>query len=74
MLPYSEIITWVDVKEFGQRKFQALEAHASQGENIAFLRMGEDLFTDMMGIETFVRVRDTTGAATPEDDLFAGLR
>jgi len=27
-----------------------------------------------MGIETFVRVQDRTGADTPEDDLFAGLR
>jgi hypothetical protein len=31
-------------------------------------------FTRMLGVETFVRVHDTTGAAVPEDDLFAGLR
>ena len=31
-------------------------------------------FTRYMGVETFVRVHDETGAALPEDDLFAGLR
>ena len=30
--------------------------------------------TEMMGVETFVRIKDTTGAPLPEDDLFAGLR
>jgi hypothetical protein len=28
----------------------------------------------LMGMETFVRVQDATGAAVPENDLFAGLR
>lgn len=36
--------------------------------------MGKEKFTELMGVETFVRVQDTTGAALPEDDLFAGLR
>ena len=36
--------------------------------------MGQERFTELMGVETFVRVRDPTGAPTPEDDLFAGLR
>jgi LmbE family N-acetylglucosaminyl deacetylase len=73
-LPDDEITTWVDTSEFGTQKFEALGAHASQGENIVFLRLGEQRFTDLMGTETFVRVRDTTGAALPETDLFAGLR
>ncbi|GAA2748877.1 PIG-L family deacetylase [Kitasatospora cinereorecta] len=73
-LPDEEITTWVDTTEFGGQKFDALAAHASQGENIFFLKMGKERFTDLMGIETFVRVRDTTGAAVPENDLFAGLR
>lgn len=73
-LPDEEITTWVDVTAFGDQKYDALAAHASQSENVFFLRMGKELFTQMMGIETFVRVRDTTGAAVPEDDLFAGLR
>ncbi|MEU8710823.1 PIG-L family deacetylase [Streptomyces sp. NPDC048663] len=73
-LPDDEITTWVDTTGFGGQKFDSLAAHASQGENIFFLRMGKEKFTDLMGVETFVRVRDTTGADLPEDDLFAGLR
>lgn len=73
-LPDEEITTWVDTTEFADQKFDALAAHASQGENIFFLRMGKERFNDLWGVETFVRVRDTTGAAVPENDLFAGLR
>ena len=73
-LPDEEITTWVDVSEFGGQKFDALAAHASQGENIFFLKMGQERFTELMGVETFVRVQDSTGAAVPENDLFAGLR
>jgi LmbE family N-acetylglucosaminyl deacetylase len=68
-----DITTWVDVVAFSRQKFQALAAHASQTENIFFLRLGEDTFAKLMGMETFVRVRDNTGAPLPEDDLFAGL-
>jgi hypothetical protein len=73
-LPDEEITTWVDTTAFGSQKFDALLAHASQSENIFFLKMGKERFTRLMGIETFVRVHDTTGAALPENDLFAGLR
>jgi LmbE family N-acetylglucosaminyl deacetylase len=73
-LPDEQITTWVDTTGFGGQKYDALAAHASQSENIIFLSMGKELFTEMMGIETFVRVQDTTGARLPEDDLFAGLR
>jgi LmbE family N-acetylglucosaminyl deacetylase len=73
-LPDEEITTWVDTSEYGAQKFKALAAHASQSENIFFLQMGVERFTELMGIETFVRVHDTTGAAVPETDLFAGLR
>ncbi|MCX3061669.1 PIG-L family deacetylase [Streptomyces beihaiensis] len=73
-LPDDEISTWVDTTAFGGQKFDALAAHASQSENIFFLGMGRERFTELMGVETFVRVQDTTGAALPENDLFAGLR
>jgi LmbE family N-acetylglucosaminyl deacetylase len=73
-LPDDEITTWVDTTAFSGQKFDALAAHASQSENIFFLRMGKERFAELMGVETFVRVRDTTGAALPENDLFAGLR
>ncbi|MGW0215379.1 PIG-L family deacetylase [Micromonospora chokoriensis] len=73
-LPDDEISTWVDANNYGGQKFDALAAHASQTENIFFLQLGRDRFTELMGVETFVRVSDRTGAPTPEDDLFAGLR
>ena len=73
-LPDADISTWVDTTEFGEQKFDALAAHASQSDNRYFLQMGREKFTSFMGIETFVRVADPTGAPLPEDDLFAGLR
>jgi LmbE family N-acetylglucosaminyl deacetylase len=73
-LPDEQIQTRVDVHAFGVQKYDALAAHASQSENILFLKMGQERFTEIMGVEDFVRVHDTTGAALPEDDLFAGLR
>jgi LmbE family N-acetylglucosaminyl deacetylase len=73
-LPDEEISTWVDTQAFGRQKFDAMAAHASQSDNIVFLRMGLEKFTELMGVETFSRVRDVTGSPLPEDDLFAGLR
>jgi LmbE family N-acetylglucosaminyl deacetylase len=73
-LPDDEITTWVDITPWAGQKFDALAAHASQSENIFFLKMGKERFAELMGIEPFVRVRDTTDAPLPEDDLFAGLR
>ncbi|MFJ4502045.1 PIG-L family deacetylase [Streptomyces sp. NPDC088864] len=73
-LPDEEITTWVDTAAYSDQKYDALAAHASQGENIFFLKMGKERFRELMGTEVFVRVRDTTGAALPENDLFAGLR
>ena len=73
-LPDEQISAWLDTRDFAGQKYDALEAHASQGENIFFLRMGKERFAELMGIETYVRVRDTTDAPLPESDLFAGLR
>ncbi|KAA0940374.1 PIG-L family deacetylase [Streptomyces apricus] len=73
-LPDDEVTTWVDTTAFSGQKYDALAAHASQGENIFFLRMGKERFAELMGTETFLRVQDSTGAPVPENDLFAGLR
>ncbi len=73
-LPDDQISAWIDVRDVAGQKYDALAAHASQSENIFFLRMGRERFADLMGVETYVRVRDTTGAPVPESDLFAGLR
>jgi LmbE family N-acetylglucosaminyl deacetylase len=68
------ISTIVDCRDYVARHYAALEAHASQGDGAFFLRLGVDLFSKLMSREMFVRAFDRTGAPTPEDDLFAGLR
>ncbi len=72
--PDELITTTVDCAAWSDRKYDSLAAHASQSENIFFLQLGQDVFRTVMGRESFVRVDDRTGAAVPEDDLFAGLR
>jgi LmbE family N-acetylglucosaminyl deacetylase len=72
--PDELITTVIDCSAVASKKYASLEAHASQSENIFFLQMGEELFSRIMGSESFVRVLDHTGAPVPEDDLFAGLR
>jgi LmbE family N-acetylglucosaminyl deacetylase len=64
----------VDCTAYAAMQYSALEAHASQIDGTFFLRLGVDLFSKLMGHEKFVRAYDRTGAPTPEDDLFAGLR
>jgi hypothetical protein len=76
-LPDEEISTWVDARAFAGQKFDSLAAHASQGDNIFFLRLGREKFADFMGVETFVQVDAVAEQLLPlviEDDLFAGLR
>jgi LmbE family N-acetylglucosaminyl deacetylase len=72
--PDELITTYVDVMAYAERKRKALAAHASQADNITFLRMPEELQRQVFGAESFVRVRSTVDAPDPEDDLFAGLR
>lgn len=71
--PDAEISAWIDVSEHASAKYRSLAAHASQAENMFFLKMGEETFRDLFPFETFIRVMDTTGAAVPEDDLFVGI-
>ena len=73
VLAFCLSVIWVICAVAG-RKYASLAAHASQSDNIFFLEMGEELFAQMMGSESFVRVLDSTNAPVPEDDLFAGLR
>jgi LmbE family N-acetylglucosaminyl deacetylase len=72
--PDELITTTVDCSAVAGRKYASLVAHASQSDNIFFLRMGEELFGAIMGSESFVRVQDSTNSSIPESDLFAGLR
>ena len=72
--PDELITTVVDCAAVVERKFDSLAAHASQSDNLFFLRLGKPVFGRLMGVERFVRVRDRSRAPVPEDDLFVGLR
>ncbi|QMU77789.1 GlcNAc-PI de-N-acetylase [Streptacidiphilus sp. PB12-B1b] len=72
--PDELITTEVDVSAQVTRKRKALEAHASQGENIFFLRLPEEGQQRVFGYESFVRQFSTVPVPDHEDDLFAGLR
>ena len=68
-----DVAVSVDVRAYADRKLAAVRAHASQGENLFFLRFTPEVFADLFGTEEFVR-GDGTRVAVPDDDLFAGLR
>jgi LmbE family N-acetylglucosaminyl deacetylase len=73
--PDELITTVMDVSAHAERKRKALEAHASQGDNIFLLRMPEEAQERAFGLEAFVRrFSEVPVPEGPEDDLFAGLR
>jgi LmbE family N-acetylglucosaminyl deacetylase len=72
--PDEIITTEVDCTAYTKQKFDSLAAHASQAENIFFLKMSLPVFQEMMGREVFIRQRPPRIDDDVEDDLFAGLR
>ncbi|MFI0453854.1 PIG-L family deacetylase [Actinomadura sp. 6N118] len=73
--PDELITSVVDVAPYVDRKRKALEAHASQGENIFLLRLPDEIQQMVYGAESFVR--HFSHVPVPdgqEDDLFTGLR
>jgi len=72
--PDEDIAATIDCRAQAPAKFAALGAHASQQENIFFLRLGLETFTDMFGVEEFIRPRSPVGTPIPESDLFDGVR
>ena len=74
-VPDEDITTRVDVGAYVDQKRAALQAHRTQigAEHFTQL-LPQDLARQMLGTETFTRVRSLVPAALPEDDLFAGLR
>jgi LmbE family N-acetylglucosaminyl deacetylase len=70
----ARITTTIDIGPAIERKSQALQAHASQIQESWFSRIPPDIAMGVFGKEHFIRVKDSTGAPLPEDDLFAGLR
>ena len=71
--PDEDIAATIDCRDFVTAKLDALRAHASQQDNIFFLRMAETDFAALFGTEEFLRLRPAE-RDTPESDLFTGLR
>jgi LmbE family N-acetylglucosaminyl deacetylase len=72
--PDELITTVVDVSATTERKLKAMQAHASQGDNIFLLRLPPDIQQGVLSQETFLRHYTRVPAPDQEDDLFAGLR
>ena len=72
--PDELVTTVVDVLPYTERKRKALESHASQVDNIFFLRMADEILRQVFGAEAFTRTRSDVEVPDKEDDLFAGLR
>jgi LmbE family N-acetylglucosaminyl deacetylase len=72
--PDELVTTYIDVAAYAERKYKALEAHASQGENIFFLRLDEEIRRQVFAAEAFTRTRSDVEVPAEEHDLFAGLR
>jgi LmbE family N-acetylglucosaminyl deacetylase len=70
----ARITTTVDIRPVLARKREALFAHGSQISESWFSKLPPEIAEATFGYEHFIRASDTTGAALPEDDLFAGLR
>ncbi|MCU1345560.1 MAG: GlcNAc-PI de-N-acetylase [Acidimicrobiia bacterium] len=70
----TRITTTIDIAPFVKVKRRALTTHASQIQESFFGKLPDESFGMMFGLESFIRVVDSTGASVPEDDLFAGLR
>ena len=71
--PDELITTKVDVSGAWDAKRAAIMAHKSQMANFPFLQMDPEILRMAFGTEYFVRRTDSTGAPTPETDLFAGI-
>ena len=70
----ARITTAIDVSRVVDRKYRALATHVSQIEESFWSRLPPEAFGRLFGEESFIRAHDTTGAPTPEIDLFAALR
>jgi LmbE family N-acetylglucosaminyl deacetylase len=70
----ARITTTVDIRPVLERKRAALFAHGSQINDSWFSKIPPEVAEQAFGYEYFIRAVDSTGAAIPESDLFAGLR
>jgi LmbE family N-acetylglucosaminyl deacetylase len=72
-VPDDMITTSVDVHSVLDRKRSALLAHASQLADTVWVRASDEDFSELFGQESFILVRDRSGATLPETDLFNAL-
>jgi LmbE family N-acetylglucosaminyl deacetylase len=73
--PDEDIAASVDCTAWADAKRAALEAHASQQDNLFFLQIPREMFGAVFGTEEFVRARPApAGDTDTEDDLFAAVR
>jgi mycothiol conjugate amidase Mca len=73
-VPDEAVTTRVDVSPFAAAKRAAILVHRTQiSPAHPFLQIPEDKFPELLGIETFSRVRSFVPVDDPESDLFAGI-
>jgi LmbE family N-acetylglucosaminyl deacetylase len=73
--PDEEISAVVDVGEFVDLKFQALQAHRTQiPADWPLLKVPLEDRREVFGNESFLRIFSSIESPLPESDLFAGLR
>jgi len=72
--PDELITSVVDVSPHVSAKRKALQAHASQGDNIFLLRLPQEVQVMAFSTESFIRQWTRVEAPAKEHDLFAGLR
>ncbi|MCC6175426.1 MAG: PIG-L family deacetylase [Chloroflexi bacterium] len=73
--PDELVTTVLDVGAWVERKRRALWAHATQlGPQVFFSHLPPPLFAELFGHESYQLVESRVSTATPENDLFAGLR
>jgi N-acetyl-1-D-myo-inositol-2-amino-2-deoxy-alpha-D-glucopyranoside deacetylase len=71
----SEITAQLDVREYVQRKLEAMRAHRTQIPVDDFLNtLPSDAIEKLLGTESYIRVHSTVDAPQAETDLFTGLR
>ena len=71
--PDEVISTRIDVAEFAKLKQEALLCHATQlGPKTIFRLIPENLWMDVVKVETFMLAESRTGRAAGETDLFEG--
>jgi LmbE family N-acetylglucosaminyl deacetylase len=68
-----DIAAWVDCSSVADLKLEALRSHASQADNVFFVRLPPEVFRRFFSVEAFVLASGRGEEAVGDDDLFSGL-